>query len=88
MALVDKVKNQAAQLAQKAQEAGKAGQAKIEELQARRRADGQLRELGVILYTQLKDGGEFQSSSEVGNLVSDLKSFEAEFGPLGDTAQD
>jgi hypothetical protein len=52
MALVDKMKAQAAQLAQKAQEAGKAGQSKLADAQARRRADGLLRELGAAFYAQ------------------------------------
>ena len=54
MALMDKMKQQAAQLAQKAQEAGKAGQAKIEDAQAKRRADALLRELGAAVYSQRK----------------------------------
>ncbi|NNN02557.1 MAG: hypothetical protein HKL87_00930 [Acidimicrobiaceae bacterium] len=88
MALVDKVKNQAAQLAQKAQDAGKAGQAKIEEMQARRHADGLLRDLGAIFYSQLKFGGEPVTTPEVTRLTSDLREYEAEYGAISETPED
>lgn len=52
MALLDKMKQQAAQVAQKAQEAGRAGQAKIEEVQARRQLDALYRDLGATTYAQ------------------------------------
>ena len=52
MALFDKVKQQASQVAAKAQEAGKAGQQKLADAQAKRRADGMLRELGLAAYSE------------------------------------
>ncbi len=81
MALFDKVKEQASQLAQKAQEAGKAGQAKIEDAQARRKADGMLRQLGAAVYAQRSSGAD--NGAEVDRLVAELKAFEAENGPIG-----
>lgn len=82
MALVDKMKAQATQLAQKAQEAGKAGQAKLEDVQARRRADGLLRELGAAYYAQ-RSGTSANSSGDIERLVGELKAHEDQYGPLG-----
>ena len=52
MGLMDKVKAQATQLADKAQQAGQAGQAKLAEVQAKRKGDALLLELGGIVYSQ------------------------------------
>jgi hypothetical protein len=82
MALFDKVKEQASQLAQKAQEAGKAGQAKIEDAQARRKADGMLRQLGAAVYAQRSGTAGADNSAEVERIVAELKAFEAENGPI------
>lgn len=82
MALFDKVKEQASQLAQKAQEAGKAGQAKIEDVQARRRADGMLRQLGAAIYAQRTGTAAADNAAEVERIVAELKAFEAENGPI------
>jgi hypothetical protein len=82
MALIDKVKAQATQLAQKAQEAGKAGQAKLEDVQARRRADGLLRELGAVFYAQRSGTAAPDNASEAERLVGELKAYEAQYGPL------
>jgi hypothetical protein len=82
MALFDKVKEQASQLAQKAQEAGKAGQAKIEDVQARRKADGMLRQLGAAVYAQRSGTAGADNSAEVERIVAELKAFEAENGPI------
>lgn len=82
MALIDKVKAQAAQLAQKAQEAGKAGQAKLEDVQLKRRVDGLYRELGAAVYAQ-RAGHATDNAAEVDRLVDELAKIEAENGPLG-----
>lgn len=82
MALMDKMKAQAAQLAQKAQEAGKAGQSKLEEVQARRRADGLLRQLGRAVYSLRMGTASGETSSEIDSLIAELKTYEAEHGPL------
>jgi hypothetical protein len=82
MALFDKVKEQASQLAQKAQEAGKAGQAKIEDVQARRKADGMLRQLGAAVYAQRSGTAGADNSAEVERIVAELKAFEAENGRI------
>lgn len=82
MALFDKVKEQASQLAQKAQEAGKAGQAKIEDAQARRKADAILRQLGAAVYAQRSGTAGADNGAEIDKLVAELKAFEAEHGPI------
>ncbi len=82
MALMDKMKAQAAQLAQKAQEAGKAGQSKIEEVQAKRRADGLLRQLGQAVYAQHTGTGTDETNAKIESLISELQTYEAENGPL------
>jgi hypothetical protein len=83
MALMDKVKAQAAQLAQKTQEAGKAGQSKLEDVQARRRADGLLRELGAAFFAQRTGKATDDTAAEIERLVSELSTYESEHGPLG-----
>ncbi|MCU1363286.1 MAG: hypothetical protein JWM55_1114 [Acidimicrobiaceae bacterium] len=82
MALMDKMKQQAAQLAQKAQEAGKAGQAKIEDAQAKRRADGLLRELGAAAYSQRNGTATGDTDAQIERLVGELKKHEEENGAL------
>jgi hypothetical protein len=86
MALMDKMKQQASQLAQKAQEAGKAGQAKIEDAQAKRRADGLLRELGAAVYSQRNGTATGDTDAEIERLVGELKKHEEENGALGTSA--
>jgi hypothetical protein len=85
MALMDKMKQQASQLAQKAQEAGKAGQAKIEDAQAKRRADGLLRELGAAVYSQRNGTATGDTNAEIERLVGELKKHEQDNGPLAKT---
>jgi hypothetical protein len=81
MALMDKMKAQAQQLAQKAQEAGKAGQAKLEDVQAKRRSDALLRQLGAAVYAQRTNSSD-ENAAEIERLVGELKAFEAENGPV------
>lgn len=82
MALMDKMKAQAAQLAQKAQEAGKAGQAKMVDVQAKRRADGLLRDLGAAFYAQRTGTATGDTAADIDRLVSELSKLESENGPL------
>jgi hypothetical protein len=90
MALVDKMKAQAAQLAQKAQEAGKAGQAKLEDVQAKRRADGLLRDLGAAVYAQKNGTATDATAGEIDRIVGELKAYEADNGKVesSDTASE
>ncbi|MFZ1062952.1 MAG: hypothetical protein WAN30_05710 [Acidimicrobiales bacterium] len=88
MALVDKMKAQAAQLAQKAQEAGKAGQAKLADAQAKRRADGLLRDLGAAFYSQKNGTATGDTAGEIDRLIGELKTYEADFGPIAASSPD
>ena len=87
MGLMDKVKAQATQLADKAQQAGQAGQAKLVEVQAKRKGDALLLELGGITYTQrvgraAAPGGEARATE----LVGLIQAHEAEHGPVSVTS--
>lgn len=82
MPLFDKVKAQAAELAQRAHEAGKAGQAKLDDVQARRRADGLLRDLGAAIFAQRSGRASESTAADIERLVGELSSFEAAHGPL------
>ena len=86
MALIDKMKAQASQLAQMAQEAGKAGQSKLEDVQACRRADALLRELGAAYYAQRTGRAAPAADDEIERLVQELTQHEKEHGPLDDDA--
>jgi hypothetical protein len=88
MALMDKMKQQAQQLAQKAQEAGKAGQAKIEDAQAKRKADGLLRDLCAAVYSQRNGTATDDTDAEIERLVGELKKHEEENGPLAKADSD
>lgn len=83
MGLMDKVKAQATQVAAKAQEAGKVGQAKIEAVQARRKADALLEELGKITYDAHEGRGAPGDEKRAADLVEQVRQFEAEYGTIG-----
>jgi len=82
MGLVDRMKQQATQIAGKAQEAGKVGQAKLEALQARRRADDLLRQLGLISFSAATGRGAPSDERRSNDLVEQLRQYEAEYGTL------
>jgi hypothetical protein len=77
MALMDKMKAQAQQLAQKAQEAGKAGQSKLEDVQAKRKWDATLRDLGAAVYAQ-KTGTATDGDADVERIMKELNELEAQ----------
>lgn len=76
MGFLDKVKTQAEQLA-------KQGQEKLDDVQAKKKADGLLRDLGAWHYATetARDGG--QGEAEIARIVGELQAHEAEHGPLG-----
>lgn len=82
MGLMDKVKAQATQIAEKAQEAGKVGQAKLEAVQARRKADALLAELGSIAFEAHTGRGAAGDEKRTEQLVEQLRQYEAEYGSL------
>jgi hypothetical protein len=61
MALMDTVKQQAGQAWGKAQQGLGQGQAKFDELQAKRKAQALLRDLGAAYYAQQRQGGSDQA---------------------------
>jgi hypothetical protein len=83
MGLMDKVKAQATQVAAKAQEAGKVGQAKLEAVQAKRKADSLLEDLGRITYEAHEGRGAPGDEKRAEDLIEQLRQYEAEYGQIG-----
>jgi hypothetical protein len=83
MPLIDRVREQAAQLAQKTQEAAQEGRARLDQAQARRRADAMFRDLGAAVYAERTGRGGPDSADKIERLVKALSRQEAEQG-LGD----
>ena len=86
MGLMDKVKAQATQLADKAQQAGQAGQAKLAEIQAKRKGDALLLELGGITYSQRMGRADAGADARVDRDLGLVQAFEAEHGPISVTS--
>ena len=80
MGLMDKVKAQAEVGLAKASEATKAGQVKLDQAQAKHKADGLLRDLGAALYAERVGRGTTQSAADVERIVGELGEYEAEYG--------
>ena len=76
MGLLDKAKGQATKLADKAQEAGKAGQEKLKDVQAKRKADSLLRDLGAAVWAG--------RSADEATVRERLKAHEVEHGAVLD----
>jgi hypothetical protein len=83
MGLLDKAKAQAQQLAQKAQEGAKGAQEKMETVQAKKKADGMLRDLGAWYYATQTGRDEGRGEAEMARIITELQNHEAEHGPLG-----
>ena len=82
MGFLDKVKEQGTALAAKAQEGVKQGQAKLDDGQARKRADAHLHDLGAWLWAQKNGRDDGQGDAEVSRLLGELSAYEAEHGAL------
>jgi hypothetical protein len=80
--IMDKVKAQATQIADKAQQAGQVGQAKIAEIQAKRRADALLLELGGLVYSERAGRPLPDGETRIAGVVAKLRDHEAEHGPV------
>lgn len=83
MGLMDRVKEQAAQLAQKTQDAAEVGRVKLDQAQARRRADAMFRELGAAVYAERTGRGGTDTPGKIDRLIKALSEQEADQG-LGD----
>jgi len=80
MGLMDKVKAQATVLAQKTQETARDGKAKYDQVQAKRRADGLLRNLGAAVYAERTGRSTPETEAQIDKLVADLSAHETEHG--------
>jgi hypothetical protein len=85
MGLMDRVKQQAPQLAQKLQEAAQEGKEKLDQVQAKRRADAMFRELGAAVYAERTNRATADTPAKIERLVKALTEQEAAQG-LGDDA--
>jgi hypothetical protein len=87
MGLMDRVREQAAQVAQRTaqatQEAAQQGKAKFDQAQAKRRADAMFRDLGAAVYAERTGRGGTDTADKIERLVSALQQQESEQG-LGD----
>ena len=82
MGFMDKVKAQAEVGLAKATEAGKAGQAKLDAVQAKRKADGLLRDLGAATYADHAGRATEQAVVDAKRIIAELEQYEAEYGPI------
>jgi len=82
MSLLDKMKTQAGQLAEKAQQGVAQGKDKLDDLQAKKKADALLRDLGAAYHAQQRSGG---SADAVQAALSAVDAHIAEHG-AADTA--
>ncbi len=73
MGLMDKVKAQASELARE-------GKAKYSEVQATRRANALLRNLGALVYAERTGRGSGDTEAQIDKLVAELKAHEAANG--------
>ena len=84
MGLMDKVRAQGSQLAQVAQDAAREGKVKLDQAQAKRRADALFRDLGAAVYAERTGRGSPDSKERIDRLIDALSRQEADQG-LGDT---
>src|SRR5262249_23436145 len=89
MGLMDRVREQAAQVAQRTaqvtQEAALQGKAKLDQAQAKRRADAMFRDLGAAVYAERTGRGGTHPRARLVRRVPTLRKQEAGQG-LGDSA--
>ena len=87
MGLMDRVREQASQVAQRTaqvtQEAAHQGRAKLDQAQAKRRADAMFRDLGAAVYAERTGRGGTDTADKIERLVKALSEQEASQG-LGD----
>ena len=77
MGLLDKVKVQAGQIADKAQQGVAQGKDKLEDIQAHKKGEGLLRDLGAAYYEQLRHDGP---TSAVADALTAMDAHVAEHG--------
>ncbi len=82
MGLLDKVKAQATAATEMAKDAAAKGQAKLDEAQAKKAADGMLRDLGAAFYATKTDRATPTTDADIERLVAALQQHEADHGPM------
>jgi hypothetical protein len=82
MGLLDKVKAQATAATEMAKDAAAKGQAKLDEAQAKKAAEGMLRDLGAAFYATKAGRATPTTDSDIQRLVTALQHYESEHGPL------
>ena len=82
MGLLDKVKAQATAATEMAKDAAAKGQAKMNEVQAKKAADGMLRDLGAAFYATKTGRATPTTDSDIDQLVASLQAHESEHGQI------
>ena len=82
MGFLDKVKAGAEQAIQSGQQALQQGQDKLDEVQAKKKADGLLRDLGAWHYAIATGRDEGDAADEIARITAELQAHEAENGPI------
>jgi hypothetical protein len=82
MGLLDKVKAQATAATEMAKDAAAKGQAKMNDAQAKKVADGMLRDLGAAYYATQTGRATPSTDADVERLVAALQAHESEHGPI------
>ncbi len=82
MGLLDKVKAQATAATEMAKDAAAKGQAKMNDVQAKKAADGMLRDLGAAFYATKTGRSTPATDGEIAQLVTSLQAHESEHGQI------
>jgi len=82
MGLLDKVKAQATAATEMAKDAAAKGQAKMNDAQAKKTADGMLRDLGAAFYATKTGRSTPATDGEIAQLVTSLQAHESEHGQI------
>jgi hypothetical protein len=82
MGLLDKVKAQATAATEMAKDAAAKGQAKLDEAQAKKVAEGMLRDLGAAFYATKTGRATPTTDGDIERLVTALQQHEADHGPV------
>jgi hypothetical protein len=82
MGLLDKVKAQATAATEMAKDAAAKGQAKMNDAQAKKTADGLLRDLGAAYYATQTGRATPTTEADIGHLVAALQAHESEHGQI------
>ena len=82
MGLLDKVKAQATAATEMAKDAAAKGQAKMNDAQAKKTADGMLRDLGAAYYATQTGRSTPTTDADIAQLVTSLQAHESEHGQI------